>query len=827
SGGDKIHVCNTTGGFVVEGAAGCVIDNDTKLTGDTPTTRFSVTDGPNGQGEFYYNDYSSQYDSLGGARHVENNLGSVTVLPGSNQVLVTGYDVIIGDFNQGFHWYETRTGTNPGARVSQYQLSVEGANDVNTKGMGLGDIELLVAAAPIEIGNRVWDDLNGNGIQDPGEPGLNGVTVTLETPTGANSTVTSGDGNYYFAVEPYTPYTVTIGTVAGYQLTVPNAAALDASNLTSNHAISDTRDSDALLVNNVPTITYTTGDPGQNNHGLDFGFVQPASGQVDILNIAAAVVPPSIAIEKRLNTMAPILPGEEVNFTINITNTGSISITSLPLTDTYDLNYLTFDTVMDALGPNPATEATNDGSIYWANVIDFDNDGQFDPNEVLSLTVSFNAKAATTGSNGGMECEPVGYTYNKASTNGEESCVAVQIDPAPGKSTLGDFVWYDVNGDGIKDAGEQGIDGVRVELYEVVDLGGGITETQFITFQITGPDRPDVDSDDTPTYGDAGAYDFAVLDNKIYQVVITDTNFLPGGALENYVYTGENASEPYSGPAPRTVAIGTQEDYNDADFPFTQIPSLQVTKVLNGVNPFGVGMPVSFSIRVTNTGGVTITTLPLEDRYSSVFIAYDSATPAPDSALDGVLIWNDLLASLNDTDGLGAGESVSVDVMFTTGADTTLLSAIAPCVEDGQAPNLVWVNNAMADTMPVVMDADDSDCASVQILNPTGIQLAEHSVQQTAAGVLVRWRMVEETNVMGFYVWRVNGVESSRRSEMILTQVGGQQSNGAAYEWLDAGATLASGDTYVLEIVYTDGAVERTVINVVQGVSLYLPLMQR
>ena len=81
--------------------------------------------------------------------------------------------------------------------------------------------------------------------------------------------------------------------------------------------------------------------------------------------------------------------------------------------------------------------------------------------------------------------------------------------------------------------------------------------------------------------------------------------------------------------------------------------------------------------------------------------------------------------------------------------------------------------------------------------------------------------------MVGFYVWRVNGVESSRRSEMILTQVGGQQSNGAAYEWLDAGATLASGDTYVLEIVYTDGAVERTVINVVQGVSLYLPLMQR
>ena len=35
---------------------------------------------------------------------------------------------------------------------------------------GLGDLELLCDQAPIEIGNRVWLDLNGNGVQDPDEP---------------------------------------------------------------------------------------------------------------------------------------------------------------------------------------------------------------------------------------------------------------------------------------------------------------------------------------------------------------------------------------------------------------------------------------------------------------------------------------------------------------------------------------------------------------------------------------------------------------------------------------------------------------------------------
>src|SRR5262245_52584255 len=32
---------------------------------------------------------------------------------------------------------------------------------------------------PVNVGNFVWDDLDGDGTQDPGEPGLPGVTVQL------------------------------------------------------------------------------------------------------------------------------------------------------------------------------------------------------------------------------------------------------------------------------------------------------------------------------------------------------------------------------------------------------------------------------------------------------------------------------------------------------------------------------------------------------------------------------------------------------------------------------------------------------------------------
>jgi len=38
------------------------------------------------------------------------------------------------------------------------------------------------------------------------------------------------------------------------------------------------------------------------------------------------------------------------------------------------------------------------------------------------------------------------------------------------KSTLGDFVWYDTNGDGIKEPGELGINGVIINLYDSTGL---------------------------------------------------------------------------------------------------------------------------------------------------------------------------------------------------------------------------------------------------------------------------------------------------------------------------------------------------------------------
>ena len=60
------------------------------------------------------------------------------------------------------------------------------------------------------IGDTVWFDADGNGLQNAGEAGIPGVTVTLAGPSSATAT-TDADGLYRFAELAAGDYTVTVG----------------------------------------------------------------------------------------------------------------------------------------------------------------------------------------------------------------------------------------------------------------------------------------------------------------------------------------------------------------------------------------------------------------------------------------------------------------------------------------------------------------------------------------------------------------------------------------------------------------------------------------
>ncbi|MEM7133771.1 MAG: SdrD B-like domain-containing protein [Chloroflexota bacterium] len=792
---------------------------------------------------------------------------------------------------------------------------------------------------------------------------------------------------------------------------------------------------------NVAGLTDTDSDPDTNatnetfvedNQIFDNFRLDPATMDEDDHDPAAVQTAAleQVVITKTLATSGTIQTGQSLSFTIRIENVGGAPIATLPLTDTYDTTYLAYNTLLGATPPADMPDE-NDGQLNWSDVT---GNSTFELGDVLTVTVNFFAAADTTALADDTNCtsSTAGQTVNIATIDASKaitptSCVGVTIKPPEGKSTIGDWIWHDINNDGIKDPNEPGINGVRVNLYEDGanggTLNGQIEAAEFVTFTITADDVNGLGDDTSGTNG-AGFYQFEVPaeDGDFYIVEVDASNFDPGGPLAGFVYSGDQGGQQYSGTQPRVVPVATaplappenqnvdfgfycrfdlaldkqltsadnikpgdnmtftmtvynqgvvtatdvvvadyipvgftlndsnwnggtvdpngvsgtvtrtlaatltpsgtansmatvdimltagatlsgtftntaeianyasvitdtlgnnlpdadsDPDTNDTEdpvkddvidedgknnpvvddeddhdpatitvIPFT--PSLAVSKELNTTpsDPsFGVNEIISYTIRITNTGDVTITVLPLEDRYSDVFIEFQSASVNPDLSQPGLLMWNDLTAALGD---VGPGDNVSLTVSFETMADTTLLQPVAPCTSGGHTPNIVDIDGAFADPdgddgtgddIAVVKDVDDHDCAEVQILNPTAIQLAEMSVSQTSEGVVIQWATVTEVDIAGFRIHRVNGIETL---EVEVREVGTStaihglipakksgQNEGSRYSVLHAGATLSHGDAYVLEVIKMDSSVERTVVDMVSGGEIFLPMVVR
>jgi hypothetical protein len=86
----------------------------------------------------------------------------------------------------------------------------------------LGSLDLAI------VGDRVWDDLNRNGIQDSGEPGIPNVKVQLIDDQGAvyMETYTSSNGQFYLIGIPFGMYKVRFETPQDYSITIPGQGSV-------------------------------------------------------------------------------------------------------------------------------------------------------------------------------------------------------------------------------------------------------------------------------------------------------------------------------------------------------------------------------------------------------------------------------------------------------------------------------------------------------------------------------------------------------------------------------------------------------------------------
>jgi len=127
------------------------------------------------------------------------------------------------------------------------------------------DIDIGLVLAPATLGDRLWLDENGDGVQDDGEPGLNDVTVNLfniydglvESTTTA--TVDGEDGIYSFEDVYPTEYYVQFEFSDEYILTTPDVGGVDS------------KDSDIDNSNGAGTTSIFLLSPGETDLDIDGG----------------------------------------------------------------------------------------------------------------------------------------------------------------------------------------------------------------------------------------------------------------------------------------------------------------------------------------------------------------------------------------------------------------------------------------------------------------------------------------------------------------------------------------------------------------------------
>ncbi len=103
------------------------------------------------------------------------------------------------------------------------------------------------------ISGMKFNDLNGNGVLDPGEPGLGGVTILLAPPVGdPNATTTDSSGNFSFQNLAPGSYTLSEVVPNGYQQTLPPPPGTMTVTVTAGNTVSNVLFGNQLIPVTVP-----------------------------------------------------------------------------------------------------------------------------------------------------------------------------------------------------------------------------------------------------------------------------------------------------------------------------------------------------------------------------------------------------------------------------------------------------------------------------------------------------------------------------------------------------------------------------------------------
>jgi uncharacterized repeat protein (TIGR01451 family) len=328
--------------------------------------------------EFYWGDGSNWVTSPSAGFvfsepfHTESNFGGLSQV-NSGPLAYTSLNPPDAQGGQlfntgGIGWIDPLDGSSDRAYLLYQSRVWEPENAFFGKANGLGDLEELCLNAPIEIGNYLWFDLDGDGIQDPDEPPVVGATVNLYDAAGTLIATAVSDANGHYVFNSAGPDGLPgnaddlFGTNEDLVLRMDNPAdfttggPLDGWSLTRDSAddgssgSADDQDSDATETDVLslgaawPEISHTTGGAGSNDHSLDFGYTSVFD----------------LALRKQLadgTNLASVAIGDSVTFTIEVFNQGVITATDITVTDYLPEGLTLDDADWDDQGDGTATIA--------------------------------------------------------------------------------------------------------------------------------------------------------------------------------------------------------------------------------------------------------------------------------------------------------------------------------------------------------------------------------------------------------------------------------------------------------------------------------------
>jgi uncharacterized repeat protein (TIGR01451 family)/fimbrial isopeptide formation D2 family protein len=437
--------------------------------------------------------------TAGGGNYSFANLpdGTYTVDVSDDADLLNGYWHSLGNQAQA---------TDGTSKADPYTVTLTGNQIVNTVDFGY-------YRDPASLGDRVWNDLDGDGIQDAGEPGLSGVAVslTITWPGGAGTTTlqtrTDASGNYTFgnlladedfdgagAGEP--TFVIAITSPSGYSATLTDQGGNDAV------------DSDGLTITAAPVegTTNTSYDAGLTVGGTignalwldENGDGSRDAGEPGLVNITVRLCADAACASVLQTTVTDADGG----YAFKNVATGSYYVD-----------------VLDSSLPTGLVQTTViGGTADNTNKADFFN---------LSVTA-------------GSEVLYADFGYNYAPP--------ADTDGNINTGTIGDRLWVD-DGDGVQEPGEPGLYNVTVDLLTA------------------GADGIFGTADDVVAATTASAYDGSyIFDGLAAGAYVVRVN--GGAAPSGYTLTGDpDSTLDNTTTAPIFLAPG--DVYINADFGYT------------------------------------------------------------------------------------------------------------------------------------------------------------------------------------------------------------------------------------------------------------------